>query len=138
MTRKEWSDEICNQFGISAGICPPLIESHDCVGSALPNVAAKTGLLEKQSVRWGADNACGAIGAGILSSGKTLCSIGTSGVILSYEEGKERDFKGKCTFLIMERRFFLYDGVTLGAGYSLDWFKERLHQTNRLSNYCRG
>lgn len=50
MTRKEWSDEICNQFGISAEICPPLVESHDCVGSLLPSVAAKTGLLEKTKV----------------------------------------------------------------------------------------
>ncbi|MFA7746232.1 FGGY family carbohydrate kinase, partial [Salinicoccus roseus] len=90
MTRKEWSDEICNQFGISAEICPPLVESHDWVGSLLPSVAAKTGLLEKTKVyAGGADNACGAVGAGILSSGKTLCSIGTSGVILSCEEDKE-------------------------------------------------
>lgn len=140
ITRKEWSDDICNQFGISADICPRLVESHDCVGSLLPNVAAETGLLKKTKVyAGGADNACGAIGAGILSSGKTLCSIGTSGVILSYEEGKERDFQGKVHFLIMQKRilFIRWESRSL-QDTAWTGLKERLHQTNRLSNYCRG
>ncbi len=69
---------------------------------------------------------------------KHYAVLGRPGSYFPTKKAKKETLKGKCTFLIMERRFFLYDGVTLGAGYSLDWFKERLHQTNRLSNYCRG
>jgi xylulokinase len=126
VTRKEWAHEVCQQFGISPEICPPLVESHDCVGTLLPNVATVTGLSAETKVfAGGADNACGAIGAGILSPGKTLCSIGTSGVILSYEEDKERDFRGKVHFFNHGKADSFYTmGVTLAAGYSLSWFKE--------------
>ncbi|MGF7533090.1 xylulokinase [Bacillus mexicanus] len=140
MTRKEWSAEICERFGISTSICPPLVESHDCVGSLLPNVAKKTGLLEKTKVfAGGADNACGAIGAGILSAGKTLCSIGTSGVILSYEEDKERDFKGKVHFFNHGKKDSFYAmGVTLAAGYSLDWFKRTFAPNESFEQLLQG
>ncbi|MDR4410456.1 xylulokinase, partial [Bacillus anthracis] len=72
-----------------------------------------------------ADNACGAIGAGILSSGETLCSIGTSGVVLSYEERSDRDFDGKVHYFNHGKENAFYTmGVTLSAGHSLGWFKD--------------
>ncbi|MCY8233388.1 xylulokinase [Priestia endophytica] len=130
VTRKKWDYDLCKRFDIPTEICPPLVESHDCVGTLLPNIAEETGLAKKTKVfAGGADNACGAIGAGILSSGKTLCSIGTSGVILSYEENKERDFKGKVHFFNHGKKDAFYTmGVTLAAGYSLNWFKETFSQ----------
>ncbi|MDP4087288.1 MAG: xylulokinase, partial [Bacillota bacterium] len=126
LPEKKWSKEVCSVFGIPEGMCPPLVESHDCVGTLLPFVAEATGLSEKTKVfAGGADNACGAIGAGILSSGKTLCSVGTSGVILSFEEDKKKDFKGKVHFFNHGKENSYYSmGVTLAAGYSLTWFKE--------------
>ncbi|WML43014.1 xylulokinase [Neobacillus sp. PS3-40] len=126
LPEKKWSKDVCVKFGIPEQICPPLVESSDCVGTLLQEIAIETGLLEKTRVfAGGADNACGAIGAGILSSGKTLCSIGTSGVILSYEEDKERDFKGKVHFFNHGKKDSFYTmGVTLAAGYSLTWFKD--------------
>lgn len=111
ITRKEWSNDICNQIGISADICPPLVESHDCVGSLLPHVAAKTGLLEKTKVyAGGADNACGAIGAGILLPEKHYAVLGRQGSYFPTKKKKKETLKGKSTFLIMEKGFFLYDG----------------------------
>ncbi len=140
VTHKEWNHDICRQFGISPDICPPLVESHDCVGTLLPDMAAETGLSENTRVfAGGADNACGAIGAGILSSGKTLCSIGTSGVILSYEEDKERDFKGKVHFFNHGKKDSFYTmGVTLAAGYSLSWFKETFAQNETFEQLLQG
>ncbi|WP_078408996.1 xylulokinase [Priestia abyssalis] len=140
VTRKEWDRDICRRFGISADICPPLVESHDCVGTLLPGIAAETGLSENTKVfAGGADNACGAIGAGILSSGKTLCSIGTSGVILSYEEDKERDFKGKVHFFNHGKEDAFYTmGVTLAAGYSLSWFKETFAPNETFDQLLQG
>ena len=58
----------------------------------------------------GADNACGAIGAGILSSGHTLCSIGTSGVILSYEENHNRELNGNLHLFHHAKKTLLYNG----------------------------
>ena len=46
-----------------------------------------------KSICWGGDNACGAIGAGIINDNDTLCSIGTSGVIVNVEKVIKRTIK---------------------------------------------
>jgi len=137
---KEWSKEICEKFGFPKDICPPLVESHECAGTLLPNIAEETGLSENIKVfAGGADNACGAIGSGILNSGRILCSIGTSGVILSYEEDKERDFKGKVHFFNHGKENAYYTmGVTLAAGYSLSWFKETFTKDETFDQLLQG
>ncbi|MGM0883354.1 MAG: xylulokinase [Bacillota bacterium] len=123
---KEWSSEVLEAFALPASFCPPLIESHGLVGTVLPQIAERTGLPATTKVfAGGADNACGAIGSGILSEGLTLCSIGTSGVILSYENDKTKDFAGKVHFFNHGKQDSFYVmGVTLAAGYSLSWFKK--------------
>jgi xylulokinase len=123
---KKWSSEICEAVGVDINLCPPLVESHSFVGTIRPEIARQTGLSEATKVfAGGADNACGAIGAGILEEGKTLCSIGTSGVVLSYEESNDRDFQGKVHYFNHGKEDAFYTmGVTLAAGYSLSWFKD--------------
>ncbi|MDO7907860.1 xylulokinase [Paenibacillus sp. JX-17] len=123
---KTWSEDILNAFQLKSSLCPKLVESFDEVGTLLPEIADQTGLLASTKVfAGGADNACGAIGAGILSEGQTMCSIGTSGVVLSYEERKNLDFEGKVHFFNHgEKDAFYIMGVTLAAGYSLTWFKD--------------
>ncbi|WP_404321479.1 xylulokinase [Cytobacillus firmus] len=122
---KMWSEEMCKLTGIDINICPPLVESHESVGTLKPEIAEKTGLSPLTKVfAGGADNACGAIGSGILSKGKTLCSIGTSGVVLSYEEQNDKDFQGKVHYFNHgEENAYYTMGVTLAAGHSLSWFK---------------
>lgn len=102
---KQWSNEIAEAFELPISLCPRLVESFEEVGTLLPEIADQTGLAAATKVyAGGADNACGAIGAGILSEGQTMCSIGTSGVVLSYEERKDLDFEGKVHFLTTERK----------------------------------
>ncbi|SFB00590.1 xylulokinase [Lentibacillus halodurans] len=124
--RNEWSHEICSLLDIDDDFCPPLVTSHDQVGTVDARVADETGLSEATRVfAGGADNACGAIGSGILEEGKTLCSIGTSGVVLSYEGLSDKDFHGKVHYFNHGAPEAYYTmGVTLAAGYSLSWFKD--------------
>ena len=123
---KSWSSDILRTFEIPASICPPLVETADFVGTVLPELAEQTGLSPAVKVfAGGADNACGAIGAGILSEGQALCSIGTSGVFLSYENDKNKNYGGKVHLFNHGQSDSYYTmGVTLAAGYSLTWFKE--------------
>lgn len=125
VTNKKWSETICNLLGIDMDLCPPLVASYDEVGCITPEYAAETGLAESTRVfAGGADNACGAIGSGILEDGKTLSSIGTSGVVLSYESSEDKDFQGKVHYFNHSAPDAYYTmGVTLSAGYSLTWFK---------------
>ncbi|WP_394235828.1 xylulokinase [Niallia oryzisoli] len=126
VVNKSWSNEILRTFEIPSTICPPLVETEDFVGTLLPEIAEITGLSSDVKVfAGGADNACGAIGAGILSEGTALCSIGTSGVFLSYENDKNKNFGGKVhLFNHGQKNSYYTMGVTLAAGYSLTWFKE--------------
>ncbi|MFF2449600.1 xylulokinase [Neobacillus sp. NPDC058068] len=124
--RKAWSREICDLLGLDVGLCPPLVESFAEVGNITAELAEQTGLSGATRVfAGGADNACGAIGAGILEDGKTLCSIGTSGVVLSYEESADKEFQGKVHYFNHSAPDVFYTmGVTLAAGFSLSWFKD--------------
>lgn len=123
---KSWSKEICDLLDIDFNLCPPLVDSHEEVGVITSDISEKTGLSKSTHVfAGGADNACGAIGSGILEDGKTLCSIGTSGVVLSYESSDDKDFQGKVHYFNHGAPDAFYTmGVTLAAGYSLSWFKD--------------
>lgn len=137
---KHWSEEVLSAFELPASFCPPLIESHELVGTLLPEFAEQAGLpLTTKVFAGGADNACGAIGSGILSEGLTLCSIGTSGVILSYENDKSKDFAGKVHFFNhgKEDSFYVM-GVTLAAGYSLSWFKKTFAPNESFEQLLEG
>ncbi|MDR7240203.1 xylulokinase [Neobacillus drentensis] len=126
IVNKSWSADILRTFEIPSTICPPLVETEDYVGTLLPEIAELTGLSSATKVfAGGADNACGAIGAGILSEGTALCSIGTSGVFLSYENDKNKNYGGKVHLFNHGKKDSYYTmGVTLAAGYSLTWFKD--------------
>ncbi|WP_142828378.1 xylulokinase [Planococcus soli] len=126
VSSKQWSREICDLLELDVNMCPPLVDSHDEVGTVTKEFAEVSGLAPSTRVfAGGADNACGAIGAGILEEGKTLCSIGTSGVVLSYEARGDKDFDGKVHYFNHAAPGAFYTmGVTLAAGYSLSWFKE--------------
>jgi xylulokinase len=134
---KQWSDMMCNHFGIPLSICPPLVDSHELVGTITVDVSEQTGLSAETKVfAGGADNACGAIGSGILAEGKTLCSIGTSGVVLSYEERGDQDFNGKVHYFNHGKENAFYTmGVTLAAGYSLSWFKDTFAENEDFEQF---
>ncbi len=140
VANREWSQEVLEAFGLSPDFCPPLVDSHDFVGTITAEFAKETGLTEAVKVfAGGADNACGAIGSGILTPGKTLASIGTSGVVLSYEEKSDLDFNGKVHYFNHgEENAFYTMGVTLAAGYSLSWFKETFAKQEDFDQFLAG
>jgi xylulokinase len=140
VVNKEWNSEILRTFAIPESICPPLVKSHEFVGTLRPEVANELGLSPQTKVfAGGADNACGAIGAGVLSATDTLCSIGTSGVILSYESKKETDYQGKVHFFNHGKADSFYSmGVTLSAGQSLTWFKKTFVQNETFEQMLEG
>ncbi|WP_449538953.1 xylulokinase [Ferdinandcohnia sp. Marseille-Q9671] len=140
VAKREWSQNVLESFGLTKEFCPPLVESHSFVGTVTAEFANVTGLSETTKVfAGGADNACGAIGSGILSEGKTLCSIGTSGVVLSYEERNDLDFEGKVHYFNHGEEDTYYTmGVTLAAGYSLSWFKDTFAKQEAFDQLLEG
>lgn len=124
---KEWSQSILDTFEMDARICPPLVESTDKVGMLDSALASEIGFTNDIPVfAGGADNASGAIGAGIVKPNQAMASIGTSGVFLTYEDDGKKDYDGHLHFFnhVVSDNYYSM-GVTLAAGSSLSWFKNQ-------------
>ncbi|ALS01836.1 xylulose kinase [Enterococcus silesiacus] len=123
---KQWDMEIAETFGIDRTLLPSLVSSLENIGTVNPVLAKELGLKTDVCVfAGGADNACAALGAGIVEENRGMCSIGTSGVFLSYEGEQEKDYQGKLHFFnhVIPNTYYSM-GVTLAAGQSLTWFRE--------------
>jgi len=123
---KKWSDEILTKYNIDGKILPKLYNSIDCVGKIKAEYQKEFGFEKEVKVMGGgADNACAAVGSGIVSNGIGMVSIGTSGVFLSYEDEAHSNYSGRLHLFnhgIPDAYYSM--GVTLAAGHSLNWFKE--------------
>ncbi|MDH6365333.1 xylulokinase [Enterococcus sp. PF1-24] len=123
--KKIWDREILRKFSIDSEKLPKLVQSVEQIGVLKPSLAEKLNIKNEVKVfAGGADNACAALGAGIVEPTKGLCSIGTSGVFLSYENKEIKDYDGKLHFFnhVIPDAYYSM-GVTLAAGQSLTWFK---------------
>lgn len=79
---RRWSKEMCEICHISEEMLPKLYESYECVGTVLPEIAAKLGISERVKVAAGAgDNAAAAVATGTVGDGNCNISLGTSGTI---------------------------------------------------------
>jgi len=128
---REWSEKILSALGIDPSIMPHVVGSHEVSGRITREAAEATGLREGTPVvGGGADNACAAVGAGIIEEGAVQSSIGSSGVVLAAlsEHRVDEKMRLHCMNHAAPDRWYLM-GVMLAAGLSLKWFKENLCQT---------
>ncbi len=123
----KWNYEIIEELDIPTAILPEVFSSSSIVGEVKKEVARECGLKANIPVcSGGADQACGAIGAGIFEEGRISSVIGTAGVILSHSDKPIYDEKKRVfTFAhILEKQWFIM-GVMQSAGLSLKWLRER-------------
>jgi len=75
----------------------------------------------------GGDNAAAAVGVGVVREGAVSTSIGTSGVLFAHRDEFARDPSGRVhAFCHAVPGAFHLMAVTLSAGGSLSWWRERL------------
>ncbi|PHK49668.1 xylulokinase [Staphylococcus edaphicus] len=122
---KQWDKSVGAELSLG-NIYPKLMDSHEYVGNFTEDVKASLELENDVCVfAGGADNACGALGAGVINETQTLCSIGTSGVVLTCMQGKENDLGNNIHYFNHALSNMTYTmGVTLSAGDSLNWLKQ--------------
>lgn len=124
---KCWNKKICEYYGVYQ-LCPNLIESQDFVGYIDTSIADELGIGDDVAVfAGGGDNACGALGAGVINDGDTLCSIGTSGVILACDSEHTGTYYHNIhhfNHVLPEKSYAM--GVILAAGDSLKWFQKNI------------
>ncbi len=122
-----WSGEILQAADINASLLPRLFESPEICGRVTQAGADATGLEAGTPVVAGAgDQAAGATGMGIVSSGVVSATIGTSGVVFAATDRPMLDPKGRLhTFCHAVPERWHVMGVTQAAGLSLRWFRDR-------------
>ncbi|GAA3315217.1 hypothetical protein GCM10020331_009700 [Ectobacillus funiculus] len=103
------------------------MESHHLVGTITAQFASETGLSEATKVfAGGADNACGAIGAGIF--------IRRKDIVQHRNIWRYFYHMNKAEIVNLEEKSIIFNhgkedvyytmGVTLSVGHSLSWFKD--------------
>jgi xylulokinase len=128
VAQRAWSEEVGRELDIPLDWLPPVLESTDVLGSVTAEAAEATGLRAGTPVAaGGADNACAAIGAGVVSGGHVLASVGTSGTLLAPSERPNVDPQGRLhTFCHGVPDTWYLMGVVLSAGGSLRWLRDVL------------
>ncbi len=125
---RRWSKELLSKVGVPVSWFPPVTESQDISGLLTAETAKKLGLSPKTPlVGGGADNACGAVGNGIIRPGDVMASLGTSGVVLAHSDKVQVDPQMRAhTFCGSVPQKWYLMGVMLSAGYSLRWYRDTL------------
>lgn len=126
-----WSQEVLKAIELDPSLLPPVVSSDKVSGTITEEVAALTGLPAGTPVAGGgADNACGAVGNGVVVPGLALISIGTSGIVLVYSHTPQVDTSGPIprvhTFNHAVPHAWYLMGVTQGAGLSMRWVRDNI------------
>ena len=123
---RRWSGEILNTFGIDEELLPNVYESSQVIGNITEDIARQTGLSTSTLVVAGAgDQAAAAVGNGVVKTGSTSVSLGTSGVVFTALEKPDYDKQGRThTFCHAVPNMWHIMSVTQGCGLSVDWFKQ--------------
>jgi xylulokinase len=126
-----WSLEVFKALKLDPALFPAIIPADAIGGTITAEAAAATGLPVGTPVAGGgADNACGAVGNGVVSPGLVLVSVGTSGIVLAHAALPQVDTSGPIprvhTFNHAVPHAWYLMGVTQGAGLSLRWVRDNI------------
>jgi xylulokinase len=125
---RDWSDEILDALEIPRSWLPRVYEGPEVTATLRDDVAADLGLPRGLPVAaGGGDNAAAAVGVGVVREGSVSTSIGTSGVLFAHRDEFTPDPSGRVhAFCHAVPGAFHLMAVTLSAGGSLSWWRERL------------
>ncbi len=138
--KNEWDLESLKKLDVNPDWLPPLFESVAPIGQVTKRAAKESGLPEGVFVvGGGADNACGAVGCGVVDEGQLLVSIGTSGTVVAPTKKPKPDpaLKAHAFNHAAEDRWYLM-GVILSAGLSLRWIYQQVGLKEKLEAEKRG
>ncbi len=128
VAKRNWSKPLLSKLELDLDLFAKCYESEQVTGKLTKNVATELGLSTDCVVVGGAgDCAAGAVGNGIVSRGVLSTSIGTSGVMFVHSDTVQVDPEGRLhTFCHAVHGKWHLMGVTLSAGGSLQWLRNRL------------
>ena len=128
VARRQWSTDIMSALHLSTGLLVDVGGSAEVLGRLSAEGARATGLAKGTPVvGGGADNACGAVGVGIVAPGEAVASWGTSGTVLTPtgEPFVDPDMRVHTFCHAVPDTWYLM-GAMLSAGAAFAWFRREL------------
>ena len=128
VVNRRWSSELLGKLDLDPAWMPAVHESHVVTGQLTAQAATELGLKPGTPVVGGAgDQAAGAVGNGIVTSGIVSATLGTSGVMFAHSDLPTRDPLGRVhTMCHAVAGKWCVFGCMLSAGGSFQWFKSTL------------
>jgi xylulokinase len=130
VAKRDWSDTMLSGLGLTREMLPAVYESPVASARVSQSAAEQTGLPAGLPIAGGGgDNACSAVGNGVIEEGIVAVSVGTSGTVFSPMNEPKLDPKLRVhTFCHAVPGQWHAMGVMLSAGGSLRWFRDVLCQ----------
>jgi xylulokinase len=127
VAKRGWSETMLRELDLDPSLLPEVYESPEITSSVSAAGAATTGLnVGTPVVAGGGDQAAGAVGMGIVRPGAVSATIGTSGVVFAATDRPALERGGRVhTFCHAVPGRWHVMGVTLSAGLSLRWYRDR-------------
>lgn len=125
---RKWSDRLLELLEIDRALLPSMHESPEVTGTLSRQAAKEMGLREGVPIVGGAgDNAAGAVGNGVVSSGIVFATLGTSGVVFAHSDAPALDPRGRVHTMChaVPGKWCVF-GCMLSAGGSFQWFRNQL------------
>ncbi len=125
---RRYSREVLDALEVAEDMLPPVFEGPEVTGRVTAAAAAITGVpVGTPVVAGGGDNACAAIGSGLIEEGHGVCSIGTSGTLFVHSMTPRIDPEGALNaFCDSVPGGYHLMGVILAAGGALGWFRDKI------------
>jgi xylulokinase len=124
---RRWHEGLIKKLGLKTEWFPKCYESPEVTGTINAETAKLTGLpMGVPVVGGGGDQACGAVGSGIVSGGIVSATLGTSGVVFAYSDKPQYDEQGRVQTMChaVPGKWCVF-GCMLSAGGAFQWFKNQ-------------
>ncbi|HEB30756.1 MAG TPA: xylulokinase [Spirochaetes bacterium] len=138
--QRKWSKEMTALLDVDPSILPDVYESQEISGTVSKIAAEATGLRPGIPVAGGAgDQACAALGIGVVEEGIVSYSIGTSGVIYATSGEVRKDPDGRTNTFChsVPGQWCQLSCINAAAG-SFQWFADNFADLERLESEKKG
>ena len=132
--KRKWATELFSALDIPFQFAPEVFESTEITGYASKNICSEFGLSFNTPVTGGGGDAViQTLGSGVISDKDLMTTIGTAGIISTALEKCQNNPGGRLQIFcnVIPDTWHLM-GVTLSAGSSLRWFRDRFCQPEKF------
>ena len=134
--RMEWSNLMCNRLEIPKEKLPAAYPSGTEISEVTTTAAKATGLPKGLPVViGGGDQQCGAVGVGVVKSGRVKATVGTGTFILAFEKTPQFDPQHRllCSCHAVPNRWVIEASI-FTSGIIYRWFRDQFgHEEKQLA-----